>query len=439
MARREGREGREGGDGLTADAGWFAAALLGGLYGGVIAPGTTLGLFGWMLFLVAAVSFAGIVVHEAGHAIVARLLGFRVLAVVLGAGPPVASLWLGGTRVELRLIPSGGVTVPATLHRRAYRLRLSLVLLAGPAATAALLWWGWVLIHEPAWEGSVLPVVLMLHGVLGLATNLVPRRVVVQGTPTANDGMLLVNTLRQPAAEIDAVVAHFDDTVHAVRLGQDGADAVGLARAAIDGGDTSTGALRRYSEALLFAHRYPEAVEVCRRLVTASDLDDGSRCLAANNLAWAAVMTRDPALVAEADDWSADALATGEALAAGDATAEAWLPSLRSTRGAALVAAGRPAEALALLEGTHAVRAADKAALACWRALAAVAVGNRWLARQELDAARKADPTFPLLGEVRDVVAAADGAADGAGGGALDAPNGEEAGAQPLRSRDTTD
>src|SRR6516164_7525896 len=50
--------------------------------------------------------------HEAGHAVVAGLLGWHVGRVVIGMGRTVAHFHVGETLVEIRLIPFEGFVQP---------------------------------------------------------------------------------------------------------------------------------------------------------------------------------------------------------------------------------------------------------------------------------------------------------------------------------------
>lgn len=72
------------------------------------------------------------IVHEAGHAVVARLLGWRVHQVTLGFGPLVRRFRVGGAPVELRAFPITGFVWPVPTRLRRARLTSALVYFAGP-------------------------------------------------------------------------------------------------------------------------------------------------------------------------------------------------------------------------------------------------------------------------------------------------------------------
>lgn len=80
-------------------------------------------LFSWVILLV---------LHEGGHALMARLFGWRVERICLGTGKVRWERPLFGIPVEFRTIPLSGFVVPRPVDLRAARLKLSLIYAAGP-------------------------------------------------------------------------------------------------------------------------------------------------------------------------------------------------------------------------------------------------------------------------------------------------------------------
>jgi hypothetical protein len=88
-------------------------------------------LIGWWVPL--------LVLHEAGHALVAAALGWRVRQVVIGMGRVMASFRVGGVPVEIRLFPVQGFVIPAPRNLRSPHLKSALIYFAGPGAELLVL------------------------------------------------------------------------------------------------------------------------------------------------------------------------------------------------------------------------------------------------------------------------------------------------------------
>jgi len=80
-----------------------------------------------------------IVVHESGHALMTRLVGWRVRAVVIGAGSVVCRFQVAGIPVVIHLWPIWGYVQPEFASTHGMRWKFILVVLAGPAFELALL------------------------------------------------------------------------------------------------------------------------------------------------------------------------------------------------------------------------------------------------------------------------------------------------------------
>jgi len=80
-----------------------------------------------------------LVLHEAGHAIVARLLGWQVREIVIGFGRELWRWKIGDTRVVVKLAPVEGYVLPAPHSAQRMRLKSMLIYAAGPGAELLLL------------------------------------------------------------------------------------------------------------------------------------------------------------------------------------------------------------------------------------------------------------------------------------------------------------
>jgi hypothetical protein len=80
-----------------------------------------------------------LIVHELGHALAAKAMGWRVREVVIGFGRTLWQWDIGETRIKVKLAPVEGYVLPAPSDASAVRLKSALVYAAGPGAEIAVL------------------------------------------------------------------------------------------------------------------------------------------------------------------------------------------------------------------------------------------------------------------------------------------------------------
>ena len=145
-----------------------------------------------------------LVLHEAGHALTARLLNWHVGRVVLGLGRCVGRFRLGGALVEVRLFPVEGFVQPVPGDLRAPRLKSALIYLAGPGsellvlAVVALLAGPATLLTRSDHVGIIALQSLSLAIVVSAVVNLVPHQAVTASGPVANDGLGIIRSFLLP-------------------------------------------------------------------------------------------------------------------------------------------------------------------------------------------------------------------------------------------------
>jgi len=153
-----------------------------------------------VLFLVCA-WFPLLAIHEAGHAVAARLCGGHVRAVVIGFGRTLWSGTLWGVLVEVRALPIEGFTL--TYGHRG-RLRGAFVYFAGPGAEllvagALLAVLGPEAMFSLSEEASVIAMqAVALGAVVSAVINLIPAE--ARDGPwgesrVANDGLGILRSL----------------------------------------------------------------------------------------------------------------------------------------------------------------------------------------------------------------------------------------------------
>jgi hypothetical protein len=144
--------------------------------------------------------------HEAGHAAVARLLGWYVGKIVLGMGPELGRFRLGDADVEVRLVPVEGFVQCVPTNLRWPRLKSALIYFAGPGADllvalGILLAVGpGRLFSESADVGLLVVQCLALAAASQAALNLIPHAVFTPNGPLANDGLGIILSFVQPTA-----------------------------------------------------------------------------------------------------------------------------------------------------------------------------------------------------------------------------------------------
>jgi hypothetical protein len=147
--------------------------------------------------------FPRVVIHEGGHALAARLCGWRVDGIMIGRGTPLARFRVAGLPVVIGRMPLGGFVRLAPTHLRQVRLRSAFVYFMGPGAELVAL----ALIAALVGPHRLVTATTDLHVValqavaaalaLGIFTNLLPHRIRLRddldhaGPPSDGLGILL--------------------------------------------------------------------------------------------------------------------------------------------------------------------------------------------------------------------------------------------------------
>jgi hypothetical protein len=388
------------------------------------AAGVTSGSWLWVnLLLVCVLEFASIAAHELGHVAAARLVRLKVFRVCFGTGRKLLEVRVRGVAVEVRPWPLFGSVQAAGPPRNYERLRRFVYVLGGPAANVLLIAvalaflprhqnWFRLMVNEPApW------VALALANAVGLITALYPTTVKdPEGSPFATDGLQLLKLPFADQAAVDEwrTIYYVLESLRLTGAGRyEEATALLRERLARDAGRVELRLV--LANALIASRGWREGRElllgVWRELrPPESAADFVRRGVVANNIAWTDVLLGEPALLEEADHFSAEAMRLTP-----------WSFAVMNTRGCVLVEMGR------LGEGTPLIRAAmagteqsdSKACCACYLAVAASRGGDAPEARRLLEVARRLGPTCDVFPYAERVLAAgAAGKGEGAEGAA---------------------
>ncbi|MDA0705550.1 MAG: site-2 protease family protein [Proteobacteria bacterium] len=121
-----------------------------------------------------------LVLHELGHALAARLLGWQVREIVIGFGRELCCWQSGATLVRIKLVPLEGYILPTPSDARQMRRKSMLIYAAGPGAellllAALLLALGWNYVFGTALgTGQIAVQSLAIAILLGAGFNLLP-------------------------------------------------------------------------------------------------------------------------------------------------------------------------------------------------------------------------------------------------------------------------
>jgi tetratricopeptide (TPR) repeat protein len=330
--------------------------------------------------------------HELSHALVARVLRFHVFAIHLGAGKVFFARQFLRTQWVLHLFPIGGITLVAGPKLPAYRWRIFLIHLAGPALHFLLILLSlWLL---PAFQGRGLLHELILIqlwlNVFILLTNLYPRKASTTAGLAGTDGWAMLNIFRISPEDLDKRYASYYvlQVVTEMTLNNKAAAKRWLEQGLAlypQSAFMVNAAGYAYSN---FGEHQKARDEFVRVLEMGGELGRGFRYLVLNNIAYSDILLDDPNLLAEADQYSAEAYKNLP-----------WEAVIGGTRGAVLIFLGQVDEGLGLLKTsmTNALNPREKASTACMIAIGEHKRGDSSAAQKYLTAARQLDPECALL------------------------------------------
>jgi hypothetical protein len=155
--------------------------------------------------------------HEAGHAIVASLLGWYVGQVVIGMGRTVSRFRIGSAAIEIRMLPLEGFVRCVPRNLRAPHFKSALIYFAGPGieilmAGAVLLLVGPDrLLFRSNDYGVIVWQSLALAGVVQAALNLIPHFTRTPEGDVASDGLGIIRSFLQPESHYAAMIGQTYD------------------------------------------------------------------------------------------------------------------------------------------------------------------------------------------------------------------------------------
>ena len=289
----------------------------------------------WLVGLYFVGLIAASVAHEIGHLLCARICSIPVSQFGIGSGPVVLRRRVGNTHLVLRLVPVGGLVIPAASPDLQKRWPMAFFIVGGVlgniAAIAVL-----IALHVAGaapvvlYDRAGMPLIVAQAGILVgtqlffIILSLIPHRASLDGRPMASDGLQLLRLLS-------------GSFPYAVMLEP-------YRRSATRQSVTSP-ASSRIAAQLACADRWTSEDARCdfraalRRELTEGGLPAEEEMLVLDALVTDGLIFADPAVRPDLDQWSLRALQLGPKV-----------KTLVGSRGAVLVELGRYQEGKQLLK-----------------------------------------------------------------------------------------
>ncbi len=375
----------------------------------------------FLLITIYVVFFIPIVLlHELAHAVVGHLLGFRVFTIMLGAGKTFYTGHFLGVNWDLRPLPVGGATLLGGPPQASYRSRLFAIYLAGPMIHLAIVvasGMTWLILTAFGLSHlmDLFLWVLFWGNLFAFASNIWPRKVSAAFGPSGTDGWYLFNIFSMSAGELEK---HYASYYALEALESCRKTDYTQAKTWIEKGTALyPNDLRLLNIAgyvlVQMAEFEPAKKVFLQALESDPQIQPELKYILLNNIAYSDVMLADPALLAEADDFSLQAHQQAP-----------WVPAIVGTRGAVLVALDKVEEGLPLLKSAMGKNPdkRGKALDACFIARGAYRRGDRAEAEKYLASARMLDPKCILIDKVSSEISTSAGQMSQAGGTAFPDP-----------------
>lgn len=369
----------------------FLLVLIFGLLLYALSPFTWLGRFYLLMCAGVILMLPLIVMHELSHAIMARAVGLKVFAIYLGTGKMTRSFRLFGIRWFMSSLPFSGLTVAAGPDLPYYRWHMFLIYLAGPGLhvllTAFLAWMLSLQLHPFAYLAMQTG---LWTNVFLFLSNIYPRKVATGLGIARTDGwaMLNIRSLKSDELQLQHAMYHALEATYAIDL-NDKSTAQQWVEKGLALYPTNPHLINAAGFVYAQIEEYAKARENFLKVLDCKEnLSEGIKYIAMNNIAYMNVMLEDASLLAEADEYSAQAYKN-----------LSWEPIMGGTRGAVLIALGQIDEGITLLKKAmgNVINPRSKASNACMIARGEYKRGNLDEAQKYLSAARSLDPACSLI------------------------------------------
>ncbi|MFO1447050.1 MAG: hypothetical protein U1F61_02640 [Opitutaceae bacterium] len=345
------------------------------------------------------ISYLLIVVHEAGHVLVAYLVGIRIHAVTIGQWRRIIELRLATMIVTFRLIPGMGYVVPVPSVNSLSRIRATPFLLGGVAAELIVVVVALnslpspqQIVHFPDGILAFSATAVIVIGGFHLLLSLLPCDTSVEGKVFQSDAKHLLNlwTKAEEVARLRTFLYELHEAEVLVGLREFGPAIEKLQSLSQRHPDRPS--LVKHIGVLHEENGDDTSAEsTWRRLLKDPDLPTTEAVEMLDLLSCLLLYRERRDLLQEADGWSQKALQLAPAAI-----------TLKGTRGSVLVELGRYEDGIGLLleVARRSECRVDRVVSSAYLAKAFSCNGNTAEAKRWMDRARSLNPTHPVVGRI---------------------------------------
>lgn len=373
--------------------------LMIGLFLVVVFPSSK---FGWLilnfLLIYYVFGFIATVLHEAGHACGACLLGVRVFAIIIGIGRKLYEHRIWGIDLVIKTIPVGGLTTSTNKSVRFYRTKRFIVIISGPLVNLIILISLLNMLNRYDFFAilqcrSLYPMAgFALANFLVLIAALWPRKSLYGLVKIPSDGLSLITIWFMKKSDIDEHVAlYYCFKGQELKKHKSSDEAKKCLEDGLKEFPGDKNILNNLGALLLNEGQVEKSIKIFRELLGSTEDNDNAALMLKNNIAYAEALVGNEELLIEAAQFSKEVFEKAP-----------WVPAFRGTRGTVLIEQGCYDEGLELLKEAMSLEESpeNKGACAYYIAIGEFRRGKEQKANGYYEEARKLAPESWLLSKV---------------------------------------
>jgi hypothetical protein len=350
-------------------------------------------LFNTFLFLLFL--FPLVIIHEFGHAFVAKVFGFRIFSVTVGYGKHLFEIKPYGISVRFNLYPLSGFTMAIPQNDKGFRLKYWLYVFGGPATHLAfILILGPIFISKASVPNFLTrPLLLepfLLTNLFLLVVNLIPNQAKGVGPNAYTDGHHLLHVPFFNSSDFARIIG-LGRQLEALELMRAGnyAEATVIFEELIAERPADAVVKHDFAIVKLGGGDYQSALDTFEELWDAGGLaTENLDLILKNNIALLTAIVRKSEKYIEAENYSREALAHSP-----------LFPPFLATRGLVMLRTDRIVEGLDHLKKAYNrhSRPAERASDACFIAIGEAQRNDLKRSAKWLETAKRECPGYSLI------------------------------------------